>query len=108
MVSVIPRKKVLILRHSEVYGRVNFEAMNGRKWHEKISLIQNPAPANTMFSSETDLKLISKSLLLFFVPRNSNSELFSLPWTGSEQNSKFLPLFLFQGMEFGVVFSSAE
>ncbi len=33
--SVIPRKKVLIPRHSEVYGRVYSEARNGRKWHEK-------------------------------------------------------------------------
>jgi hypothetical protein len=33
--SVIPRKKVLIPRHSEVYGRVYSEAQNGRKWHEK-------------------------------------------------------------------------
>jgi hypothetical protein len=35
IVSVIPRKKVFIPRHSEVYGRVNSEAQNGRKWHEK-------------------------------------------------------------------------
>ncbi len=35
MASVIPRKKVLIPRHSESYGRVNSEAWNGRKWHEK-------------------------------------------------------------------------
>jgi hypothetical protein len=35
IVSVIPRKKVLIPRHLEVYGRVNSEARNGRKWHEK-------------------------------------------------------------------------
>jgi hypothetical protein len=35
MSSIIPRKKVLIPRHSEVYGRVNSEARNGRKWHEK-------------------------------------------------------------------------
>jgi hypothetical protein len=33
--SVIPWKKVLIPRHSEVYGRVYSEARNGRKWQEK-------------------------------------------------------------------------
>jgi hypothetical protein len=33
--SVIPRKKVLIPRHSEVYGRVYSEAQKGRKGHEK-------------------------------------------------------------------------
>ncbi len=32
---VIPRKKVLIPRHSEVYKRVSTEARNGRKLHEK-------------------------------------------------------------------------
>ena len=37
MVFVLPRKKVLIPRHSEVSGRVNSEARNGRKWHEKNS-----------------------------------------------------------------------
>jgi hypothetical protein len=35
IVSVIPRKKVPIPRHLEVYGRVNSEAPKGRKWHEK-------------------------------------------------------------------------
>jgi hypothetical protein len=51
MASVILRKKVLIPRHSEVYGRVNSKARNGRNWHEK-----NPAPVNridSMFLSET-------------------------------------------------------
>jgi hypothetical protein len=54
--SVIPRKKVHIPRHFEVYGRVYSEARNGRKWNEKICFTKNPAPANiidTMFSSET-------------------------------------------------------
>jgi hypothetical protein len=35
MASVILRKKVLIPRHSEVYGSVNSEARNERKWHDK-------------------------------------------------------------------------
>ncbi len=33
MASVISRKKLLIPRHSEFYGRVNSEARNGRKYH---------------------------------------------------------------------------
>jgi hypothetical protein len=37
IVSVIPRKKMLIPRHSEFYGRDISEARNGRKWDEKIS-----------------------------------------------------------------------
>ncbi len=44
--SVIPRKKLLIPRHSEVYGRVYSEARNVRKWHEKISFTKNLSPAN--------------------------------------------------------------
>jgi hypothetical protein len=31
----LPLFRVLIPRHSEVYGRVYSEARNGRKWHEK-------------------------------------------------------------------------
>jgi hypothetical protein len=34
-VSIIPRKKALILRHSEVHRRVNSEARNGTKVREK-------------------------------------------------------------------------
>ncbi len=37
--SVIPRKKVLIPRHSEVYGRDYSEARNGRKWKEVLQKI---------------------------------------------------------------------
>jgi hypothetical protein len=43
-VSVIPRKKVLIPRHSEVFGRVNFEARNGRNM-KKICFTKNTAPS---------------------------------------------------------------
>ncbi len=85
--SVIPRKKVLIPRHSEVYGRVYSEARNGRKWHDKISFTKNPAPANridSMFSSETgfgtEFRVVVSSAEWFgtefqvfaniFVPRN--------------------------------------
>ncbi len=34
-VSVIPRKKVLIPRHSEFRGRANSEGRNGREFREK-------------------------------------------------------------------------
>jgi len=80
MVSVIPRKKVVIPRHSEVtevlIPRLVMEG-NGMK---KISFTKNPAPANTMFSSET----------------------------ASERNSESLLLFLFHGTEFRAFFTSAE
>ncbi len=62
---VNPQKKVLILRHSEVYGRVNSKT----KLHEKISL-KNKAPAKrieSMFLSAND-KI--PSVCFYFVPRN--------------------------------------
>ncbi len=46
-------------------------------------------------------------MLLLFLFQEQNSELFSLPWNGSELNSESLLLFLY-GTEFRVFFSSAE
>ncbi len=45
---------------------------------------------------------------LYFCSMERNSELFSLPLKGLEGNSESLLLFLCHGMEFRVVFSSAE
>jgi hypothetical protein len=79
--SVIPRKKVLIPRNSEVYGRVYSEARNGRKY-EKICFTKNPAPANIK---------IHLFIYYYFCSMVQNSEHFSLLWNGSERNSeKFL------------------
>ncbi len=67
--SVVPQKKVLIQRHSEFYGRVCYEARNGRKWHEKKFLTKHPAPANridSMFSSE---KCLGTEFLVVFLFR---------------------------------------
>jgi hypothetical protein len=75
MVLVIPRKKVVIPRHSEIYGRVNSEARNGTELHEKMVFTKNPAP-------ETELAAC-------FFPRHA-----------SERNSESLLLFLFHGTEF--------
>ncbi len=83
-VSVIPRKKVVIPRHSEVYGRVNSEARNGTEWHEKKLVLQN------ILQQQTELTAC-------FLPRNA-----------SERNSESLLLFLLHGTEFRVGFSSAE
>jgi hypothetical protein len=98
MGSVIPRKKVFIPRHSEVYGRVNSEARNGRKWHEKISFfkISCSSKQNSQHVFVRD-KLRNRILRVFFYFWSTarNSELFSLPRNGSEQNSKCLLLFLF-------------
>ena len=40
MVSVIPRKKVLIPRHSEFRGRANAEARNGTEFREKMKFYE--------------------------------------------------------------------
>ncbi len=96
--SVIPRKKVLIPRNSEVYGKVYSEARNGRKWPEKKIVLQK-------------LLLLQTELTACFHRRHGserNSELLSLPPNGSEQNSKCLLIFLFHGTEFRVGISSAE
>ncbi len=83
MVFVIPRKKVLIPRNSEVYERVNSEARNGLELHEKLVLTKNSAPANRI-----------ESMIL------------STKCFGTEFRE--LLLFLFHGKEFRVVFSSTE
>ena len=47
-------------------------------------------------------------IAFYFGSTERNSELCSLPWNGSERNSRNLHLFWFHGTEFRVVFSSAE
>ncbi len=48
-VSVIPRKKALIPRHSEFRGRANSEARNGTEWNseEKNKLFETEPPLGT-------------------------------------------------------------
>jgi hypothetical protein len=48
------------------------------------------------------------SVCLYYCSTKRNSELFSLPRNGSEQNSECLLLILFHGTEFRAVFFSAE
>jgi hypothetical protein len=99
MVSIIPRKKVLIPRHSKVYGRANSEARNGRKWQEK-----NKFYKKSCSSKQNWQHVLVRDMLRNGIPRvcfyccskeEWNSEFFSLPQNGSEQNSKCLLLFLF-------------
>jgi hypothetical protein len=49
-----------------------------------------------------------REFFFYFCTTEWNSELCSLPLNGSEWNSESLLLFLFQGMDFRVVFYSAE
>jgi hypothetical protein len=48
-VFVIPRKKVLIPRHSEFRGRTSSEARNGREFREKKYVLQNSRYKNRGF-----------------------------------------------------------
>jgi hypothetical protein len=74
MGSVIPRKKVLISRHSEVYGRVNSEARNGRKWHSCSSK-----------QKRQHSERISESFLLFLFHGTEFQVVFSsAEWFGKE------------------------
>ncbi len=113
---VIPRKKVLIPGHSD--RRVYSETRNRRKWHEKNWYKKNPAPANrfdSIFCRSSELLSLpwngseqnSKCLQIFFSTER-NSELFSPPQNGSDWNSERLHLILFHGKEFRAIFSSAE
>ena len=61
-----------------------------------------------MFSSAEWLGTENPRVCFYFGSTERNSELCSLPQKGSEQNYGSLLLFLFQGTEFRVVFSSAE
>jgi hypothetical protein len=107
MFSVIPRKKVLILSHSIVYRRVNSEARNGRKWHEKISFTKILVQQTEYFRPRQFRNGTPRDCL-YFCSTERNSELFSLPRNGSGQNSKCSllfcsternsELFLFRGM----------
>jgi hypothetical protein len=118
-ISVIPRKKLLIPRNSEVYGTVNSEARNGTELHEKISITKISAPANrTVFSSlKTTQSYLypagNQPLLHYFINvRKTYSCLkqifLYLMSYASERKPESLLSFLFYWREFRVVFSSAE
>jgi hypothetical protein len=84
MVSVIPRKKALIPRHSkfttELIPRLGTAGNGMKKLVLQKIMLQQTCAVCTMFLSET----------------------------ASERNSKSLHIFLFHRMEFRVVFSSGE
>ncbi len=100
-VSVIPRKKVLIPRHSEFHGRTNSEARNGtelnsaKKWSFK-------SPWSLWWPLQsTLLSILFRGMVQNEIPRacfyfcstERNSEMFSLPLKSSEGNSESLLLF---------------
>ncbi len=120
--SVIPRKKVLIPRHTEVYGRIYSEARNRRKWHEKNLFYKKSCSSKQnwqqVFIWEMLWNRIQSCCLLCGMVRNRipsfllfcsterNSELFSLSRNGSQRNSEHLLLILFHGTKFQAFFSN--
>jgi hypothetical protein len=108
MVSFIPRKKVLIPRHPEFYGRVNSEALNGRKWDEKKINLQKSCSSKHNVFVRDNFGTEFREFISIFVLRNGNPSFFSLLQNGSEQNYESLLLFLFHGTEFRAFFFSAE
>jgi hypothetical protein len=82
--SVIPRKKVLIPRHSEVYGRVNSEARNGRGNVMKKLVLQKILLQQTECFCQRNLRNKIPRVCFYFC--------------SSEQNSLKCLLFLFHGM----------
>ncbi len=108
---VIPRKEMLIPRHSEVYKRVYLESPKGRNCMKKICFTKISAPANridSMFLSKDMLRKGIPSCCLFpgmvrkrnpsvcflFCSMVQNSEHFYPLRNGSERNSEN---FLFWG-----------
>ncbi len=78
-VSVIPRKKVLIPRHSEVYVRVSSEARNGKELNEKKSFTAKSSSSEQNWERVFVRELLRNRILrvcFFFCFTDRNSELF--------------------------------
>ncbi len=106
--SVIPWKKVLIPRHSEVYGRVYSEAQNGREWHEKNLFYKKSCSSKQNWQHVFFQDMLWNGILSCF----SSAEWFRTELRAFASN--FVPLyripciFLLCGTEFREFFCSAE
>jgi hypothetical protein len=109
-VSVIPRKKALIPRHSEFRGRANSEARNGTEWNsaEKITFTKQQQNNLTKWFVCTSKVVFSDTIIeifgcrvLFWVGFSSTE------WFGTAFR-EFISIFWNSGKEFRAVFSSAE
>jgi len=95
MVSVIPRKQVLILRHSEFRGRAISEAQNKTEWNsaKKLSFTEQSKYRTKLLLTrvmETNSYGLYKNSPFEYCQRlllPSFVELFSLLWNGLEWNS---------------------
>ncbi len=132
MISVIPRKKVLIPRHSEFRGRANSEAPNGTERNgipRKNEVLRNshrPASMITL-TSNTIIEILGCRVLCWagsssgewlgtefrqfgsiFFPRNGIPSCFLFWWRIRKGIMRVFFYFCIHGKEFRVVFSSAE
>ncbi len=120
MVSVIPRKKVLIPGHSEFRGRANFEARNGternsaKNWSftelaQLLCSLWRPLHSTLIiFLFHGMVRNGIPRVCFYFCSTERNSKLIFLPLKSSEGNFESLLLVWYHGTEFRVVFSSAE
>jgi hypothetical protein len=83
---------------------------NGSEWNSDSLLLYlfHGTEFRVVFSSAEAVGREFREYASIFVFTERNSEFFSLPLKCSEGNSENLLLFLFNGTEFRVVFSSAE
>ncbi len=89
-VSIIPRKKALILRHSEFRGRANSEARNGTEWN-RIPRKKSVLRTSKVVFSDTIFEIFDCHVLL--------------SWFLFHGIPKDCFYFLLHGKEFRVVFS---
>jgi hypothetical protein len=102
MVFVIPRKKVLIPRHSGVYGRVSSEAQNYMIKLVLKKILLQQTELRTCFRVWV-CEMLRKGIprvCFYFCSTKRNSELFSLLQNGSKRNIENLLLFMFHSTEF--------
>jgi hypothetical protein len=110
MVSVIPPKKMVIPRHSEVYGRVNSEARNGMELHEKNWFYKKSCSSKQngrVFLSETCLGTEFREFTSILFHGTEFRVGFSFAKCFGTELRELL-LFLFHGTEFLAFSSSAE
>jgi hypothetical protein len=81
--------KVLISRHSEVYGRFHSKARNGTELHGKISFMKKPAPENRIESMLSSAKCFGTEFwedAPIFVSRSRIPSCSLFPGTGMVRN----------------------
>jgi hypothetical protein len=132
MISVIPRKKALIPRHSEFRGRANSEARNGTERNgipRKNEVLRNSHRTASMITltSNTIIEILGCRVLCWagfssaewfgtefrqfasiFFPRNGIPSCFLFRWRIRKGILRVCFYFCFHGMEFRVVLSSSE